>query len=328
MKKEIVKIKPEQMLLKYLFARLKNGITDGITEEDFFAFLDCTVKDVNEDKSEYANQVFYESDSYSAIAEKAREMTSRQYNKDIKGLDIRAGIVYPNYNLVERENDRWDSHSLFDYGRGSSVLASTLGKFVKQPVLSNYSCADVSDKNFELAKMIAAYYVNDLIVRHISKKKEDNYWPTQCRDIDEYIFKRDIGSVIDMQTKQDYTLVYYQAIRVITEMLEKRISNDEKLILSNDANNLLAYSNFLKMVLPREVNFLKPYVYYSSQLRNAKMNVSAIANEAYFDSCECVFSDPYGDWSDDFSEKKGKLNDEPVLIMERRIGKITKNTLS
>lgn len=325
-----IKIATEKALLEYLFERLSKGITEGISCEDYYEFLNEVVKNINEKQSKATSKICYEEEPYEDIAQRAKELTARSYSRDVMGIDIRDGLVYPNYNLVKDSfGITREKYSTFDAHSRQNIMSETLEQYVKSPKLSKFSCSKVSDHNFELAKRIGSYFINDLIARYINEVSKKGYWPSQCKNIDEYIFKRDIAPLIDEPgTKRSLTNAYYHAIRVIANMLEDYSNGSEKLGFSNDKRQLLAHANFLKMVLPKSISFLSYYTYNECELRNAKINVWVIDNSAHYDNSECIFSDPYGEWSDDYKNSKGILDDAPVYVMEKRIGKISKSTLS
>lgn len=86
---------------------------------------------------------------------------------------------------------------------------------------------------------------------------------------------------------------------------------------------MLAHANFLKFFIPEELSFLRQYVHHSYEERDSVITVTISQNEVTFQSSTCVFSDPYGDWSDDYNYKKGIIGMHPVEIMEKRIGIIS-----
>ncbi|MDD4283062.1 MAG: hypothetical protein PHX03_04650 [Bacilli bacterium] len=323
MTKKIVDIKSENVFLEYLYARLDKGITEGITEEDYSNFLNTIVNNINSDESDYSIRTIMPSDSFLNIAEKAMEKTVLPYNKKLTGLDLKNGILYPTYNLRKLE---WNDYKLFrGFGRGQDLVNKTLEQHIKVPNLSEYPLNESNNDNFETSKKVAAYFVNDIIERYLKDRVEKGCWPKQCKDSDEFIFKRNIGKLIDEKgTKENFKIAYYQAIRVITELLENKESLSDNLIVSNNDKFCLAYANYLKIITPEALSFLLPYRYNEYQLRNARIDVSIINNQTQFKTSECIYSDPYGDWSDDYSRKEGIINDVPVLVMEKRIGKILK----
>jgi hypothetical protein len=309
--------------LEYLYARLDKGITVGISEKNYYDFLNTLVEKINTDNSDYSIRVISPNESFSTILEKVIKKTKGKYDNGVSGLDFKGGVIYPNYNLRTLD---WNDYKLFrSHGKARSLKDETISHFVQTPKLSTYSLIGSSDENFELAKKISSYFINDLIERYLKSRIESGHWPTQCRNANEFVFNRNIGKSIDETgTKENFEIAYYQAIRVIAELLEKRQSNNERVEFSNNDAYCLAYSNYLKILVPEILSFLLPYRYSQYQLRNANINVSVLSNEAKFKNSECVFSDPYSEWSDDYKSTDGVINDGPVLVMEKRIGKISK----
>lgn len=184
---------------------------------------------------------------------------------------------------------------------------------------------DSNDENFEVAKKAAAYFINDLIERYLKDRIQKKCWPIQCGNADEFVFNRNIGQLIDENgTKENFKTAYYQAIRVITELLEAKQHSNEKVLFSNNNAKCLAYSNYLKMLISKPLSFLLEYRYNLYEFRNASINISILNNEVKFQNSECIYSDPYDAWSDDYKTADGTINDVPVHVMEKRIGKISK----
>lgn len=322
MARDKITIANEDVLLEYLYARLNKGITEGINEKDYFCFLNALLENINTDKSDYSIRAVSPNENFSTIVEKTIDKVKYNYSSR-SGIDFKNGVIYPNYDLFELE---WSKYKLFrDHGRGQKLTVETISQFVPTPNLSTFSLKDSNDENFELAKKIAAYYINNLIERYLEDRIEKRYWPTQCRNADEFVFKRDIGKSIDEKgTKENFEIAYYQAIRVITELLETKQHSSENVALSNNEANCLAYANYLKILVPEPLSFLLPYRYNQYRLRNANINVSIQNNEAKFSNSECIYSDPYGDCSRDYKTTDGTIDNIPVQVMEKRIGKISK----
>ncbi|MFA5459344.1 MAG: hypothetical protein WC267_02080 [Bacilli bacterium] len=306
---------------------MDKGIPEGITEKDYFDFRSALLKNINTD--ELLDTLFNSirvvspNETFSTIVDKAANKIIKEYGNNVSGLDLKNGTVYPNYNLRRLQGD---DYSLFrNSGRAKWLRDKTISQFVQLPNLSVYSLNDASDENFELAKKAASYLINDLIERYLRHRIKAGCWPIQCKDADEFIFNRNVGKLINEKgTKENFELAYYQAIRVIAKLLETRQRSNESVELSNNDANCLAYSNYLKILIPETLSFLLPYRYNEYELRSANITVSILYDEAKFNNSECVYSDPYGDWNDDYKKTEGTINDIPVRVMEKRIGKITK----
>jgi len=327
----VIVIEHERALIEYLYERLNKGITNGVTSEEYFEFINALVEKINSSESEFAITAKIENESFSDIAEKAKEITKIQhwkdeiwqdgYGIDFSSTEFGKGIIYPNYDLVKKS---WNDYKLFrSLGYPQQITRDFLEKTIEAPNLSSYSLKQVSDKNFQVSKKIAALYVNELIKRYIKTRVEKKYWPIQCRDIDKYIFDRNIAALIDEKgTAETFKIAYLQAIRVIAEMKESNSS--EYIMFSNNEANVLAYANYLKMIAPKQLEFLRSYEYNQYELHNASIDITTYGDVAEFKTSACNDYDPYGGWSDTYNHESGVINDGPVLVMEKRIGKILK----
>lgn len=174
----------------------------------------------------------------------------------------------------------------------------------------------------DISKKVASFFINDLIERYVKSRISKGYWPSQCRDIDRYIFARDIGKYIDENgTVDTFKKAYLYAIDAVCMLLKEE--KTEKLEISNNPYHMLAHANFLKLIMTEELSFLKQFSYNKYQVRDEAITVTISKNKVKFKSSACVFSDPYEQWSDDYEYKEGDIGTQFVEIMKKRIGIIS-----
>lgn len=314
-------IKPESILAQCFSVLLKNGITNGITENMYNDFVDEFSKKVNIYSSRFGDEIIVEPDSFENIVQRMNKIHSStedgiRLETIIGDGDKKELIAFPNYNLA-----RW-KYDLFNMR-----LFESQEKIFKDTILSKSTqyfptfSMEIIKEIPDVAKKAASFFVNDLIERYVKSRISKGYWPSQCRNVDEYIFKRNIGKCIDEAgTIETFKKAYVYAINVVCLLIA-----DEKkdtIEISNNPYNMLAHANFLKFVMPEEFSFLKPYVYNEYEEHDVAITLTIFQNRVKFRSSACVYSDPYGEWSDEYKYEKGEIGNQPVEIMERRIGAI------
>jgi len=309
-----------KVLLDYFARILSKGNTYGITEDMYFMAINEIVEKINESYLLFTNRVRIEDDSFEEIVEEANKLNRSCKSKGIKLNTLNNGklIAIPTYDLKKIQL----SGPIIGYNGEDSVLGTVLNERIPSIQLSNYELSSAKIEDLEIAKKVSAFYINNLINRYVKDKIKNGYWPGQCRDIDEFIFEKDLGKIIYAKgTKNAFTLAYLNAIKVVCEMLESR-KPDETIQFTNSDFDRLAHANYLKFVLPSELSFLRNYKYSEYQTHNSRLDISIEGNEVRYKTNTCVFSDPYDDFSDEYKQTSGVVGEEPVLIMEKRIGKI------
>lgn len=312
MEKQKMKISAHELLLEYLFKRLGNGIADGLSEEDFLAFTSEMLKVIN--SKQYEHYEFYmEEIGYEQLClELLKESKAYWVNQN---LEFKDGKLYANYNLKVYKrsgmNDLAHQISSFLYGYSGREFSD------KNSEVSNYNLELVPKETLMISKKIAAYIVNDLMNRYVKSKIASGNWPSQCSNIDEYIFEKDLASTIKLEgTREAFIGLYNHSIRVVAEMLR----DNPNLQLSNNKKNCLAWANFEKLIRP--FPFIHSHIYSEYELRNKEILIKVEDEKAHLSECECIDSDPYGDFSDDIKRTTGMLKNASNDVWEKRIEKV------
>ena len=246
-------IRPENLLLAYLNYLLLNGYTDGITEEEFFKFVD----EINYEFLKDDTKCEVEKDSFLSIVDAANSLNNINSNRRIYTQVVDKKLtVLPTYDLkIDTEHDYLLSLG-FSYNQ-IKVLYKVLSSKIANCWYEFTDFKDVSKAEYELARVVGAFLINNLIVRYIKFETINGRWPVQCSDIDTYIFKKNIASYINLPgTSTIFEMLYLQAIKVVYELLINN-KNSEQIMLSTYPENCLAYANYKKILMPIEFIFLQ-----------------------------------------------------------------------
>lgn len=312
-------INREIILLKYFYDLLSNGITDGITKENYNKLLNTIIKTLNLGSfSLLKKQSISDYDFYNIIANANKLNCSEEpyINEGIELKEVDGKIIaMPTYFLTKKIDLYRELDPLENI-----LINSTAKKQAENIKMSSFDVMDASSEAIDIATKVSSYFVNDLIERYISERVQSNNWPSQCKDIDEYIFRRDIAKLIDEKgTSRIFKLAYLQGIKIACEILKKdnkSLLYDRELYFSNNDENLLAFANFRKIIAPKKFDFLKQYKYNRHEVNNEMKSISIINSSVY--KSKNVFIHSYvHNMPDDDIEKL--VLDEDVKIMERRI---------
>ncbi len=299
--KETIIISRDELLVEFLLEKIKKGFDRTVSEKEFTTLILELLNNLN--NSNWAGCIYkIENEDFATTCQKAIiKEKNGYYNSPIT---YENNQLVGNYFLKNNYDGRKYNHALnkFDI---INFLEQYVEKIVneKKDGISKFKIETTSKNIFEISKQISAYIVNDLMIRYVKENIKNNKWPSQCKDIDKYIFEKDLASTIDLEgTRAKFIELYNHSILSIAEML----SNDCNLQLSNNKSECLAYSNYYKIIKP--FSFISNYVYNEYQLLNTKINIKIENEKINLLESTCVFSDPYDEWGDQYEEKNKVLS--------------------
>ena len=321
MSKETITIKNERALLEYLYKRLSLGCTDPITEDEYFRFINLLEERVNSDNS--LERVLFEKESFDDIVSKAMVMlelyscNNKSNPLSYKWINgVRA--LYPTYELKPAE---YSVYRMIEQSRQTIIARALMEELTPKINLSTYDF--IRFDSLDAAEKVASFYINDIINRYIQNVIRLGYWPSNFTDADKYIFGQNFAQTFNGNgTKEAFINAYIHATRIVSE-LKDNASNNETIMFSNNPNNALAYANYLKMLSPKQLQFLIQYSHKPYALNDASIYVSTKGSDACFNSVACTYYDESGDWSNHYERNAGIIDKEPVKIMQKRLENIT-----
>lgn len=252
-------IRPEKLLLAYLNFLLINGYTDGITEEEFFKFVD----EMNYEFLKEENKCEVQRDGIYKVVEDANYL-NRCNSKSGIYIEIVDGklTILPTYDLKSDMEHEYLLSLGFSYNQ-IGILNKLFSKKLKKVSCEFFDFRNLSEEKRNLAKKVGAFIVNDLLQRYIKFEVSRSRWPIQCLDIDKYIFKKNIAQYIDLEcTLAKCEELYAQAVRVVYTLLNNH-NNSSKILFSTNRVNCLAYANYKKILAPKEFSFLEEFEEYA-----------------------------------------------------------------
>lgn len=330
-KMKTITLKNEIVLLKYLETLLSNGITTPITEDMYFHVIEELIKEAQKDPLMITKKknLTFSSENFSDIIEKANRLNNKNNKEKKEKIKIEKdenGKEMASATYFLKKGDMPYGHDVQE--REYILLDTLLKQKISSPTLCDYPLDMVSEDILNKAKKVSAFYINDLIERYIQYKISYGKWPSQCKNIDEYIFKRNIAPLIDENgTAEVFKQAYLNAIKVTCQIIDSHTKTKEKdplfyesTFFSNNEQNVLAHANFLKFVLPESLQFLKMFKYNRLEAYNTAIDIQILRQTVFFDTTYDI-SSPY-QGSSRIVRENGIVNEETVHIMEKRIGKL------
>jgi len=319
MTKEIIRIKNERVLLEYLYKMLSLGYTNGITEEEYFNFIDTLEQRVNSDDSIFAKRIELEYESFETVVEKAMKVLEKSCKspkqpllyKEIDGTKM----IMPTYDLGKIETSEY---KLFTYPKQIKIEKDLFDEIIPKVTLSDYDF--IKFENLEGAKKVSAFYISEIAYRYVASKLNQNINVVKSMNIDKYLFGNS-EQLLEPNINELFIKAYIHATKIVSKLKDEE-SIRETIIFSNNPDKPLAHANYLKMVLPEEIKLLSKFSHKTYALNDSEITVKTIREYAKYESSTCIYSDELGYWSDAYVRENGEITDEYVKIMEKRIGNI------
>lgn len=319
MSKEIIRIKNEKALLEYLYKMLSLGYTDGITEREYFNFINTLEQKINSDNSIFAKRIELEYESFETTVEKAIKVLEKSCKRPKQPLLYKevdgTKIIVPTYDL---EKISESEYKLFNYPRQVKIEKDLFDEIIPRVDLSEYEF--IRFENLEGAKKVAAFYIGEIAYRYVASRLKENINVVKGLNIDKYLFGNP-EEILESGIKELFVKAYIHATKIVAQLKDEE-SIRETIIFSNNPNKPLAHANYLKMVLPEEIKELSKFSHKTYVLNNSEITVKTIGEFAEYESITCIASDENGEWSDTYERENGEITEEYVKVMEKRIGNI------
>lgn len=314
---ETIVIKHERLLVNLFYYLLSKGITKPVSEKLYFAIANETAKRIREDTGGYVTGVEIENESFENIVTKANTLCDSTKNA-IKLCKQRGILVAKaQYNLrrpVYRPqiNMGW-------YTRQEEIFEKVVDSKMKSVLARQSNVANVSEEQLIVAKKVAAWFVNRIIEKYIRSEVAKHRWPSQCTDIDEYVFKRNIAKYIAEEgTAEIFALLYQNATIVACRLIKE---NKGTFIVCNRPSEVLAYANYIKLLDKSQFKFLQKLYNNPYEMKNTFLMCEINGKNVTYHSCMCVDSDPY-DGDGMYKRDSGVVSEKEIEIIETRIANI------
>ena len=230
------------LIIEYMMYKIQNGFNPNFTTKEFIDFLiffkeriDIHIKATNSEK------LF--KDFFDKKYQSSNPHMDMEYNNDIDDYIIKA-----NYNFSDF--DKSISNTYFMNDQKVWKIRSTIQEYVKNQtkrVLDEN--IKPSEKELLIGKYISAEIFEQIWNSYVNNKINDKKWPTQCTDINKYLFDIDLAKIIEVDSIKDELIELYN-------VLSKRISIlynlDKKLKVNSYENSYLAYSNYRLLIQENE----------------------------------------------------------------------------
>lgn len=144
-------------------------------------------------------------------------------NYDVKATEIN--------NLSDNEKDEIEKlidDFLIPYPKRKIIIPNTIEK-------------ENIDRSCIFSALVVEFIWNCYTEKYINR----GLWPKQCRDIDKYLIKNDVASLLEIPSIREDIILFYNSF---ARRLSGLIQREENLKVASNSKKLLAYSNYLCLI--------------------------------------------------------------------------------
>lgn len=258
----------DDLIVEYMIAKVTNGYEPQFSASEFIDFLKffetkMSVKDSLYDGKKLFERFF----SRKEISDwSIRPHMDIEYNPKDNEYLIRANYYLSAFDPSVLNTYYMDNGmSSYDDYKGKAyeirrVIKEYLSTLPKRKI--NESTI-IEEQNLLIGKHIAALVITDIWKSHIEKLIKNYTWPSQCRDINKYLFEVDLGEIIGTESiKNDLIELYGILSRRVAILYQE----DKNLKIESKPGMYLAYANYELLIKDCENLMNKAFNEYGKSL--------------------------------------------------------------
>lgn len=225
------KLNSDDLILMYLAMKIINGYENIITEDELIEFLTYfnNRKELFDYNINYNNLIEH-------LLSKKKRLWGNESKIQFKDNKIFATYDFANKDIKETEIACLSDNEIYEI---KNIISLYLNKLDKRKINFNINVDDnIKKTSDEFSGLMCKTIWNSYVNRYINVGK----WPVQCQDINKYLLDTDLAIIINLPSiKRELILFYFE----FSKRLSILIASNNNLILSNDSNYFLSYSNYL-----------------------------------------------------------------------------------
>ena len=261
------KLTVDDLIVEYMAYRLRNGYEPSFSTTDFMNFLkffqtQMPVSDFLDDRQDLFKK-FFERKSQ-------KHWWSYKDNQPVPHMDLTYCedlddyVLSANYDFCVFDesvlNPNYMRNKMYVIDRIRKITEIYMSGFSKKDIETEQ---DFDDHEMIVGKYIAAGIIKEIWLDDIENQIEMKRWPSQCRDINQYLFDIDLAEIINLPSKKTFLIRLFQE-------LSKRIASlyhqDKKLQISSKKGFYLARENYDLVIQGYEPIFNKVFGPYKKTL--------------------------------------------------------------
>ncbi len=242
----------DDLIVEYMIYKVHNGYEPKFTSTEFLDFLYFFTNKMPVEDVLYNNDLFsnffvrkiisdwYQINPNTKVKEPKPHMDMK-YSEDDDDY-----VIFANYRLSGYDESVINTYFMDNGMRKEdgpvSKIRSIIGDFLSnQPKRFIDEEMDVSDEEMMVGKYLAAEIILQIWDCYVEKHVENRSWPSQCRDIQKFLFECDLSKIIGLDSIKDKLLELY---RVLSKRIAVMYHLDRDLKVSSNRSSYLARANY------------------------------------------------------------------------------------
>lgn len=207
--------------------------------------------------------------------------------------------------FVIKEGKLLPTYNFFDFAESEGGLAIYLNSLnFGKASFDAKDAVGVDEKTKKVAGAVATYLKEVYAKKYIEQQVNFQFWPIHLQDLSN-IFDKDLGKILELEgTKQFFNGFSEKAYQALAALLRQNKGN---LLMQSNVEGNLAFNN-LKRVIDNYAPKLSGVDVTTSQFDKDTFNIEIRDGQAMVNENKLEFSDPYGEWSSQYSQNSIKLN--------------------
>ena len=208
----------------------------------------------------------------------------------------------PCFNV--KDGKLFPTYEFFNFNEEHNALTSFLwGYNFPKDKSSKETTKTLSTETKNAATITAKYLTKLYAQKYINHEAKYGRWPIHMTSISN-IFKKDLGSTLGLVGTKEYFLKFYHHLRsTLAQMIE---NENGHLIINNRESGNLAYNNLKRLLVGYE-NLQDMNGNIFAEVHDTMFNLEIDNGAVKVNETTLTFSDPYGEWSDEYDTTEVKL---------------------
>lgn len=264
------KLTVDDLIIEYLMAKVNGGYETSFTESEFMTFIyyfeeSMPIEDVIYDAKELFKRFF---------ERKGKSDWSRTIS-----YHTNERVVLPHIDMRSSENDDETlfkaNYKLSDYDKSvintyfmnkkdvekiRDIINQFLSTQNKRKINISQS---VTEEESYIGKCVAAEIITNIWNSYVENLIKCHQWPSQCKNIDTYLFTIDLAPIIGLPSIKNELLEFY---RETSRRIAIMFHEDKNLKISLYSNGYLAHANYKLLTKGYEKLFSIAFGPYKSSL--------------------------------------------------------------
>ena len=273
------KLTIDDLIVEYMMYKVKNGYEPSFLTSEFISFLYFFESKMEIEDSLYENIKLFERffqrknehdwyiiDDFSTMGKHAEPHMEMIYSE--KDNDY---IIKANYKLSDFDRSVINTYFM-DNGMGkyddfkgkTAKIRSIIKEYLyDMPKRKIDESIEFNDNELMIGKYVATEIITNIWDSYINKQLENHKLPSQCKDINKYLFEIDLAEVIGVESIKDDLIELYN---VFSKRVAILFHQDKDLKIDSHSNGYLARANYELLIQEYEKIVIIAFGKYNKSL--------------------------------------------------------------